>query len=229
MKRQPIKKRIRSIMLWIALITIIVMSIITFIFMFLMRRRTSGAVVRQLQDNTAYIMADKVELAEKELNKLIGYLESNSYFLGMIYENPNNYTYKPVGQIDTSIVDEYSLQRTILSKNINLDSIDDEMGRVSSVLSMWEPLMKVEGKTIASIYLGTESGFMFSYDKFASQVELSDDGELYFNYKERPWYINAKEQQKTVLGDVEQDYFGRGLTFTCSTPFYNNCNGYIGI
>ena len=222
MKRQPIKKRIRSIMLWIALITIIVMSIITFIFMFLMRRRTSGAVVRQLQDNTAYIMADKVELAEKELNKLIGYLESNSYFLGMIYENPNNYTYKPVGQIDTSIVDEYSLQRTILSKNINLDSIDDEMGRVSSVLSMWEPLMKVEGKTIASIYLGTESGFMFSYDKFASQVELSDDGELYFNYKERPWYINAKEQQKTVLGDVEQDYFGRGLTFTCSTPFYNN-------
>lgn len=221
MKRQPIKKRIRNILLWIASITIIVMSIVMIVFMFIWRGKTASAVISQMEDNTTYLMSDKVEVADRELKKFIGYIESNSYYINSIYDNPKNYNYNKVDKIDTSIVDQYSLQRTILNQNVDLNKIDNEMGQLANVLSMWEPLMKVEGKTIASVYLGTESGFMFSYDKFANYVETSEDGELYFNYKERPWYIHTKEQQKTVLGELEQDYFGRGLTFTCSTPFYN--------
>ena len=96
------------------------------------------------------------------------------------------------------------------------------MGSLANIVALWETLIRSEDQTIASIYFGTESGFMLSYDKFASYAEPDEDGELYFNYKERPWYIEAKANQKTVIGELDQDYFGRGLTFTCSTPFYNN-------
>ena len=228
MKRYPIENRIRKVLLFIASIAIIIMSIVIIIFMFILRNRTSEAVVKQMENNVEHLVANKVDIAENELKKFINYLESNAVFINGIYDHQEDFVKRTVGQIDTSIIDEYSLQRTMSNKNVDIEKISSEMGSLANVESMWESLLHGEGQTIASIYLGTETGFMLSYDKFASKAEVDADGELYFNYKERPWYIDSKESQKTVIGDLDQDYFGRGLTFTCSTPFYNN-NEFAGV
>ena len=222
MKRQPIEKRLRNVLLSIASIAIIIMSVVIIIFMFLLRNRTSQAVIKQMEENVKHLVENKVDIAENELGKIINYVESNANYIDEIYKHPENYVKRSVGQIDSSIVDEYSLQRTILNKSVDLNEISNEMGNLANVVALWDILLRSEGQTIASVYFGTESGFMLSYDKFASYAEIESDGELYFNYKERPWYIEAKANQKTVIGDLDQDYFGRGLTFTCSTPFYNN-------
>lgn len=222
MKRQPIERRIRNVLLLIASVAIIIMSVVIIIFMFILRNRTSQAVIKQMEENVEHLVANKVDIAENELGKFINYLDANVNYINEIYKHPENYVKRTVGQIDTSIKDEYSLQRTILNKNIDLNEISSEMGSLANIVAYWDVLLREEGQTIASIYFGTESGFMLSYDKFASFTEIEEDGELYFNYKERPWYIDAKANQKTVIGDLDQDYFGRGLTFTCSTPFYNN-------
>ena len=222
MKRQPIENRIRKVLLFIASIAIIIMSVVIIIFMFILRNRTSQAVVKQMDENVKHLVANKVAIAENELKKIVNYVDSNALYINEIYTHPENYVKRKVNQIDTTIVDEYSLQRSMLNKNIDIEKINDEMGSLANVEAMWKTLLHGEGDTIASVYFGTESGFMLSYDKFASKAELDTDGELYFNYKERPWYIDAKDRQKTVIGDLDQDYFGRGLTFTCSTPFYNN-------
>ena len=222
MKRHPIEKRIRNVLLSIASIAILIMSVVIIIYMFLLRNRTSQAVVRQMEENVKHLVANKVDIAENELGKLVNYIESNASYINEIYIHPDNYVKRSVGQIDTSVVDKYSLQRTILNKNIDLNEISSEMGSLANTEALWETMIRGEDQTIASIYFGTESGFMLSYDKFASYAEPDEDGELYFNYKERPWYIEAKDNQKTVIGELDQDYFGRGLTFTCSTPFYNN-------
>lgn len=222
MKRHPIEKRIRNVLLSIASIAILIMSVVIIIYMFLLRNRTSQAVVRQMEENVKHLVANKVDIAENELGNLVNYIESNASYINEIYIHPDNYVKRSVGQIDTSVVDKYSLQRTILNKNIDLNEISSEMGSLANTEALWETMIRGEDQTIASIYFGTESGFMLSYDKFASYAEPDEDGELYFNYKERPWYIEAKDNQKTVIGELDQDYFGRGLTFTCSTPFYNN-------
>ena len=222
MKRVPIKNRIRKALLTVTILSVAIVSFIVALFMYVLKDRTTEAVIKQMEDNVTYTVDSKVEIAQRELSKYKKYIESSAKYLEAIYEHPESFKPKNIGQIDNTIVDEYSMQRTMIDQSIDISAISPEMNVIANIESMWRPVIESENNTIAVMYLGTEAGFMLSYDKYASYVDLAEDGELYFDFKSRPWYKKAKETNKTVFVDLSPDYFGRGLTFTCSTPFYKN-------
>jgi hypothetical protein len=69
---------------------------------------------------------------------------------------------------------------------------------------------------VTSVYIGTETGISLSAD------ENSDMKTNLFDPRPRPWYTDAVEAGfgYVVWSDVFADSLGRGLSITCSTPFY---------
>lgn len=231
MKRIPISKRISKTLLFVSSLIAVVMSIVILCFLIILRFRTEHTVISQMEENVSRIVKSKVDAAERDLKKYMSYVESNAGYLNLIYKNPDNYVYRHIGQINTDIGDEYSIQRTISNRSIDKEAIDEEMGKLSNIESLWDPLMRSEEDTIKIIYFGSEKGYMLSYDKLARLAEgdKSEDGEIYFEHRQRPWYVTAKNWGKTVLGELGKDSFGRGLTFTCSSPFYDERGVFAGV
>lgn len=229
MKRNSINNSIRKVLLSSTIAVVLFMSIVTIVLMSVFRYRTQGAVVTQMKENVSYIVDNKVEIAERELKKYKSYVLSMANYINRIYRNSTSFKHNPVGQINKNIGHVLSLQRSMLNEDVNIPSIEDEMNKIANVESFWNVLINSEKDTITSLYLGSEAGFMLSYDKYANLAELSQNGEAYFDFKSRQWYQEAKEKNSIVLVNLTQDYFGRGFTFTCAAPFYNDKNEFSGV
>jgi sigma-B regulation protein RsbU (phosphoserine phosphatase) len=78
---------------------------------------------------------------------------------------------------------------------------------------------------IATIYYGAESGAMVIYNSGSA----APDAFLYFAFKERPWYIAAKEAGNLIWTDVYSDFADRGLTVTCALPVYAPDGRFMGV
>ena len=229
MKRNSIKNSIRKVLLSSTIIVVLFVSLVTIILMSVLRYRTQEAVVSQMKENVSYIVDNKVEIAERELNKYKSYVNSMSNFINRIYRNSTSFKHNPVGQINKNIGHVLSLQRSMLNEDVNISSIEDEMNKIANIESFWNVLINSEKNTITSLYLGNESGFMLSYDKYANLAEVSNNGEAYFDFKSRQWYLEAKKAKDIVMVNLTQDYFGRGFTFTCAAPYYNDKNEFSGV
>ena len=229
MKRNSIKNRIRKALLLSTIIAIFFMSAVTIIFMSILRLRTQEAVVSQMKENVSYIVDNKVEIAERELRKYKSYVISMANFINRIYRNSTSFHHNPVGQINKNIGHVLSLQRSMLNEEVNITSIEEEMNKIANIESFWNVLMNSEKNTITSLYLGNEAGFMLSYDKYANLADVSNNGEAYFDFKSRQWYLEAKNKMDIVMVNLTQDYFGRGFTFTCAAPYYNDKNEFSGV
>ena len=220
--RKSIKARTSKIVIMLVLISVVIVSGVALFFFLRIRQSSEKTIVEEMERNTSIITKDKAAIAESEFNNYSNYITESVLFLEALYRDPNKYKANVIGKIDTSIVDDYSMQYNLLDKEHSVNELRDELFLLTNIETLWSNIMKLEGKTISTLYAGTESGFMMSYDKYASLAEVSEDGEVYFNHLERSWYKKAKAEKTVVFTDLSQDFFGRGLTLTCAAPFYNN-------
>ncbi|MDR2089204.1 MAG: SpoIIE family protein phosphatase [Clostridiales Family XIII bacterium] len=69
-------------------------------------------------------------------------------------------------------------------------------------------------------YIGAESGFFITVDKNAAGPENT-----HYDPTSRTWYIGAKEKGDVYWSDVFLDSSGRGLSLSCSMPFFDKRSG----
>lgn len=220
--RTSINQRIRNIVLMIVLASVIVIGAVAFVILVRLRSKSSVTIVEQMEGSISMVAKDKVVIAETQLNSYADFIREEVILIESIYSNPNNFERRTVNQIDISVTNEYRLQRNLANESYKIEDIKDEMSLFANIEEMWEILMKMRGDTVSTVYAGTEAGYLLSYDKYSSLAEPSPNGEVYFNFFDRPWYKKAKRENKLVFTDLSQDFFGRGLTLTCAAPFYNN-------
>ena len=230
-KRVSIKTRIRSVALFLSVFSILITSFIAIYFMLCIHERSSETFNTILDQNVLDLIDEKIEIANIELEKYSNYLELDVTYVESLYEKENEYFKKDIPKRSPESDSVYLMQRSFENKSIDKSSVYDELTLLSNLEPIWASMLKKEGDLISTIYIGTETGLMISYDKYASMAEYDEDGEVYFNHKERTWYKKAKESGKVVFTDLTQDYFGRGLTFTCAVPFYTNgeFHGVVGM
>ena len=219
-KRLTIKKKVRYLILAITLASVLVVSVAALNFMKRIREASEVAVVEEMKAKVSNLVGEKVNNAEIALEKYTNYLDMLVDLIEMIHANPNHYVKQDIPMRSPDSPKEYLTQRSFVDENTTVDSVKDEMTLLANLESIWLPMMKQDGGTIATSYVGTESGFMISFDDNASMAEYSENGEVYFNHRERVWYEHAKEAGKLIFTDLSQDYFGRGLSLTCAKPFY---------
>ena len=60
-------------------------------------------------------------------------------------------------------------------------------------------------------------------DRFAGRkFQNSDIKPDFYNATSRPWYIQAKKEDKTIFTDIVIDALGGGPCIICATPYYAN-------
>ncbi len=227
-KYQSINTKLRIVVIAITLFSMLLVGLVALRFFMRIKESSEKTVISEMENKVTMLVEEKVEGAETSLNYYTNYLDSAASLIEMIYKDPDNYNKRNIPKRDANAPSEYLLQRSYSTKNIDKFAVNDEMEYLSNVDSTLAPMMKKDGNIITTSYVGTESGFMISYDKYASLAEYSDDGEVYFNHRERNWYQKAKDANDIVLTDLSQDFFGRGLSLTLAKPFYND-NKFSGV
>ena len=221
-KKHSISTKLRFVVINITVISIIIAGLVALKFIMDIKQRSEIAVINGMKDKVSTFAEEKVNNANTMLSYYSNYIDMSASLVELIHNNPSIYMKKDIPKRDANAPDEYLLQRSYANKEVDKKQVSDEMSYLSNLDSIWSPMMMKDGNTIVTTYIGTESGFMISYDKNASLAEYSEDGEVYFDHRSRNWYNKAKNEGKLVFTDLTQDFFGRGLSLTCAKPFYYN-------
>ncbi len=219
-KKHSISTKLRFVVINITMISIIIAGIVALKFIMDIKQRSEIAVINGMKDKVSSFAEEKVNNANTMLSYYSNYIDMSASLVELIHDNPSLYMKKDIPKRDANAPDKYLLQRSYANKEVDKKQVSDELSYLSNLDSIWSPMMMKDGNTIVTTYIGTESGFMISYDKNASLAEYSEDGEVYFDHRSRNWYNKAKNEGKLVFTDLTQDFFGRGLSLTCAKPFY---------
>ena len=186
---------------------------------------SAGILKEQIESNLLTITESKAEYASSQFGRLAGYVRQYASYLHYLYLNEEQYNPVEVLPPDNKNAGKLVLMRDFANDNISLSDVADEIGLLGNVEPMFASAMSVDGDIITTIYLGTESGVMISYDKY------SDSGESQGNYNffESSWYTQAKEAETLIFTDTYLDGYGRGETISCAAPFYDAADNFAGV
>lgn len=186
---------------------------------------SAGILKEQIESNLLTITESKAEYASSQFGRLAGYVRQYASYLHYLYLNEEQYNPVEVLPPDNKNAGKLVLMRDFANENISLSDVADEIGLLGNVEPMFASAMSVDGDIITTIYLGTESGVMISYDKY------SDSGESQGNYNffESSWYTQAKEAETLIFTDTYLDGYGRGETISCAAPFYDAADNFAGV
>ena len=186
---------------------------------------SAGILKEQIESNLLTITESKAEYASSQFGRLAGYVRQYASYLHYLYLNEEQYNPVEVLPPDNKNAGKLVLMRDFANDNIRLLDVKDEIGLLGNVEPMFASAMSVDGDIITTIYLGTESGVMISYDKY------SDSGESQGNYNffESSWYTQAKEAETLIFTDTYLDGYGRGETISCAAPFYDAADNFAGV
>lgn len=220
MKRVPIRKKIRHLLIGIAMFSMLAISVSALVLMLRIRHRSEGYILENVEENVMDSLEYIAEFIEAKLDDYANIIEENASFIDGIYESPDRYVRYEYGNHKHLTDKEYCFKLYFANQYVKNSRMNDEIALLSNVEMYWRPILEFNDENITSLYLATETGFLLSEDKEHVDNSPSAVGENYFNYFERDWYVKAKEKETVVFTNISQDYFGRGLTLTCAAPFY---------
>ena len=221
-KRIPIKNRIRTLIMQVASVSMIMIALTALFLMLGIRHRSEEYILKNIEDNVMNSLEDIAVLTDLELQEYAVQVEESKTYIERLFENSNLYLPRKLGSHTHITNKEYCFRKFYASEKYKKSELNDEIDLLSNVESFWTPLIEYDNDNITSIYLGTEDGFFLSYDKTHLDDTTNEEGEDYFNYFTRAWYLKAKREDKVVFTDIDLDWFGRGLTLTCAAPFYKD-------
>lgn len=242
-KRIPIQKKIQKVVLFISLTALLVSTAVAVLSMLRLRgqvitsgmelgeaaaERSGQALIDQTEQNLQDIVSSKAGLADAKLNKFSNYIEIFSSYLSGLYQNPDGILPEEVLPPDAANRGILTMQRNLADTAVSYEKVADEIALLGNVRRVFDPVIRAEESMISTIYLGTESGVLLSYDAYSDTADTGGEEE-YFDFFESSWYRSAKEAGKLIFTDTYQDGYGRGLTISCAAPFYDAGGGFSGV
>ncbi|MBR4901359.1 MAG: SpoIIE family protein phosphatase [Victivallales bacterium] len=220
-KRTSIKSRMQQMVLQISIAAILLTSIVGIVTMLKIRKVSENALLVQMENAMGDVTSNRAQRADLQLNVFTGYISRCVSYIEALYDSPQNFAKRPVLPPDASKKGVYSMQRYPASKDVKLSTIADELALLGNLESVWFPMMEKDGAMITTVYVGTESGFLISYDKNADIAEFeAGEKESYFDFFKQSWYQDAKKADKAFFTDLYPDSYGRGLMISCAAPFH---------
>ncbi len=233
-KRNSIRTRLRRMVLILCVTSLAVSGAVGLTGLFTVRGRvlsdsrdlggtaaqtSADALLSQMKQNLLRVVTDNASLADVELGRFREQVEMFALYISGLYEHPQQYVPHDVPIPDAANAGVNTMQRVLATEDVKVPDILDEMELLGNVEQIFDPVISENPDTIATIYLGTKSGVMISYDKYSDSAATG--GESYYDFFQSRWYPTARDAKGTIFTDVYDDVYGRGLTITCAAPFYN--------
>lgn len=187
------------------------------------------ALKKELEKELTSTATDKATLAEAKLKAYISSAQYASEFASALYSNPSDYTEKEVMYPVKENIGIWAMQRIIADKSISYSDVEEENKLLGNMETVFSSITE-HSENVSTIYIGTETGIIISYDPNSEYAELGVEN--YYDFRKSDWYTEGKKADKPFFTKTYQDGYGRGLTITCVAPVYdadNNFKGCIGI
>ena len=122
----------------------------------------------------------------------------------------------------------YTMQRTLAARAVTPEDIQGDMAALSYMEPILNAIITENSDMISTIYIGTESGLLVSYD-LVNYGGPYDGSEEYYYYFTAAWYENGKNATDAFFTETYFDSFNRGLVVTCAAPFTDADGNFAGV
>ena len=122
----------------------------------------------------------------------------------------------------------YTMQRTLAARAVTPEDIQGDMAALSYMEPILNAIITENSDMISTIYIGTESGLLVSYDLVNYGGPYDGSGEYYY-YFTAAWYENGKNATDAFFTETYFDSFNRGLVVTCAAPFTDADGNFAGV
>lgn len=228
-KRQPIRKKVQRMVLLISIASLLLTSAVGLSSMLRIKGDSEDALIRQMNQNLLNVVKDKAALADSELGKYADSIQDFAAYIHGLYRSPENYVQREVLPPDAANAGICTMQRYMADADLSVEDTAQERALLGNLEQLWAPVFTGSGDIITTIYVGTESGFLLSYDERSDLGVEPGSDESYFDYYQSSWYTSARDAGGVVFTDTYPDSYGRGLMISCASPFYDESDRFAGV
>ena len=233
------KKMIRNTLTF-SLVTLILATIISLSAIYLIRdSAVSGstqlgvnaseisaqAMTEELERNTLRQVEDKAKLAEQKLGTYANAIEYAASYAQSLYERADAFPKRELELAKAENAGIWTMQLGFENRSVDYASLRSESELLGNMEDVFAPIVQ-NNRSILTIYMGTETGLIVSYDP-DSQL-AAGEGNEYYDFWSSLWYKLGRAEGKCVFTDTYWDGYGRGLTITCVAPFYRPDGSFAG-
>ena len=180
--------------------------------------QSSAYLAEQSQIRLRELAGEKADVADGLFSDFERAVRVVAAVSEQIYDEPQNYTARPVPLPDPDNDGKLSLQVLYSAQTDPKDpKIIKELGLIGNIQDL---LMAVNDsqENMASIYVATETGFLVQAD-YISAKKFDEKGKLMpLEAKERPWYKGASETGMPYFTPVTKDAHTPRLGIMCGVP-----------
>lgn len=238
-KSISIRKRILTVLLSSCLLSIILTSLIAFKAIYDTRELTlsiGNEIIFQAAENSQEALIQRAKLAleqtafdkANELDENLGKVKKDviilSNMMTNIASNPEEYHSRNIFEPSKNDIDKITAQLLFSSEVVDKSSpiLRQEIGLTANIQDFLIQI-NTNSNVIISSYVASKNGFTIMVDRFAGRkFQNSDIKPDFYNATSRPWYIQAKKEDKTIFTDIVIDALGGGPCIICATPYYAN-------
>jgi sigma-B regulation protein RsbU (phosphoserine phosphatase) len=230
---KKIKTKVLQVILSTSLGALLLLCIITMISILNMRktvleesdrlgvtaaRNSEAALEQQVRLQLISLAEDKAALTDEKLNVIMNQTRMAAEVATHIYTNKNQYQPRVINYLQPDQVGS-TIPHLRTAEGVSLNDIRNEVYLTANAVTILRQITTID-TGISGSYIGGESGFFITVDKASFGPNRTD-----YDARTRSWYIGAKEKDGLFWTDVFADASGRGLSITCSMPFYDLSNG----
>lgn len=186
---------------------------------------SEDALKAELEKELMNAVTDKAMLAEA---KLMSYVASAQYAADTVralYDRPLDFPQKEVMYPLPENAGIWTMQRVIADESIPYSQLEGEnllLGNLEDIFAT----IAAHSENIATIYFGTETGLLVSFDPGSGEAAVG--GESYYEFRQSDWYTKGRQTKEPFFSKVYQDSYGRGLTITCTAPVRDSSGQFRG-
>ena len=228
-KRIPIRRRVLMIVL-LTTITVLLAASITGIFCIRWIKNSSeAALMEQLESNLKAIVQQKAVFADARLEHYEKYIEFVTDYIEGMYADEEKMTERGRMYYAPADTKEYALTRAFAGEEMDADDFRDEMLFFSNLEQIWSPIVRANENLITTVYVGSQSGLLTSYDRWSYLSVPPEGKELVYDYFQSDWYTQGLKEDGVFYTGLYVDSQGRGLTITVASPFKNADGSIMGV
>ncbi|MBQ9008211.1 MAG: diguanylate cyclase [Clostridia bacterium] len=228
-KRVPIRRRVLVLFLVTLLVGLLAASVTGVFCISWIKESTEKVLTSQIERNLKNMVLQKAIAADARLEHYEKYIEFVTDYIEDMYRNrvqmiARGYIYDP--PVDTH---DFALTRGFINDEMKAEDFREELFFFSNLEQVLAPIATANEKLITTLYVGSKSGLMTSYDRF-SYLSVPEPGhELVYDFFHSSWYQQGMKEKGVFYTDLYLDSQGRGMTITVASPFLNENGEFEGV
>ena len=221
-RRIPIRRQVLVSLLITMIVALMVAIIGSIIVMLTIRSESERALSESLERNYTALIEQKAETTDLRLEKFGDYMKLVSDYVTQMYADRDDLiaTGRFVGAPDPSTPPGvYAMTSTMADDDITFDDMKDEIFFFSHLEKVLAPISHENEEIITTMYLGTDNGYLPSYDRWSCLSETPPGETEVYNYYESEWYQTGMKKDGVFFTSLYTDVMGRGITITIGCPY----------